>query len=251
VGAQYSEKEIWIYNIPLTAENANANLEDFAPIDWLTPDALLMRYSRGELEAYGLEDFRSLTEFALYYIGISKSSDSFSRLFKKAHEKRSRILGNETQFSPRARLTDELTIFLIFLFNIEDLQMLSWAPSEITSETFKPHQPLESSILASDAEKAFIKFLQTNYNDVKYPNYPKSSDGLYGIGFDRYSFFINDCISFKTPTATIRGARLYDPAFQDLPDLITIDGDDVELLKPEAIEDRVRRGDLSLRPDKA
>src|SRR5438270_625761 len=76
-----------------------------------------------DVEVENLDAFRQFSEFHLYYVGISKKGDSFSRLFNTAHEKRSRILGNEKQLNPTARLTDELTIFL---FDIEDLNIIQY-----------------------------------------------------------------------------------------------------------------------------
>ncbi|MEO6847962.1 MAG: hypothetical protein ABI254_11940, partial [Chthoniobacterales bacterium] len=87
------------------------------------------------------------------------------------------------------------------------------------------------------------------YNERNYPNYPISSDGLYKLGFDRYSFVINDCLSFKTPTARIRGA-CYNVSPSDIPDMIIIEGDNVELFTPEIMQERATRGDFSIKSAK-
>ncbi len=214
-------------------------------IAWYTPDRLFTSYGRNEIEIHGMEEFRPFTEFLLYYVGISKKSDSFSRLFATAHEKRSRILGNETQFTPTARLTDELTIFL---FEVEDLQFVSYSPEELTESAIQADMSIPPTILAADAEKAFVSLMQSRYNEEKFNSYPKGKDGLYNAGFDRYTFVINDCLTFITPTTRIRGARFFDFNPDDSPDFITIEGDNVELLTPDVIKDRVRQGDFAIRP---
>lgn len=216
------EKIINIYKI----DEAN---ETRTLIQWFTPDKLLYYYWKKRLLARNLEEFRRFTRFKLYYVGISKEQDSFSRLFKTAHEKRSRILGNERQFSDKARLSDELTLFL---FSVTDLQInTSGAEDEIPDDFFSGFRvPVE--VMTADAEKALVKILQTKYNTIKFRNYPEGRDGLQGVPYDHYSFFIEEDIEFDSGTDTIRGASTMfttDPTLS--PDWICIENGSVTLVK--------------------
>jgi hypothetical protein len=123
---------------------------------------------------------------------------------------------------------------MIFLFNVEDLVITTYSDEDIKSEGFA-FVDISPEMLAADAEKAFIKIMQCKYNTQKYAAYPKSLDGLYPLGFDRYSFIINECISFKTKTARVRGARFYEFNKNDEPDFIAIDQNSgsVDLITPE------------------
>ncbi|GAA5140880.1 hypothetical protein GCM10023213_24170 [Prosthecobacter algae] len=205
------------------------NLEECKVVHWLTPDRLFTFYAQGILEVEGLENYRKFTTVDLHYVGLSRRNDSFSRLFRTAHENRSRILGNETQITPTARLTDEL---MIFMFNVEDMQIVSMGIEDLNEAdlNYEIH-PLPPAQLAADAEKAFIKILKSEYNLERYEKYPRSSDGLFNSGFARYGFVLNECYSFKTETATIKGARYYDFNRADQPDLILVEGETVRLIK--------------------
>ncbi len=139
---------------------------------WATTDKLLYDIWRGRFVIKGEFDIRKFTKYELYYVGISTKQDSFSRLFKNGHKNRTKILSNETQITPTGRLTDEI---YIFFFDIEELQISQYG--------FEDDIELLTAInkvwLIADAEKAFIKILDSKYNEVKYENYPQGEDGLY------------------------------------------------------------------------
>ena len=131
--------------------------------------------------------------------------------------------------TPTARLTDEL---MIFMFEVEALQIQSLGnnDTDVDDSAFDITQ-LDCSALAADAEKAFVKILNAEYNLEKYSNYPRGIDGLFGIGLARYSFVINECYTFETTTASIKGAKFYDFNVSDQPDLVFIEGERVALVK--------------------
>lgn len=199
-------------------------------VHWFTPDRLFYCYSRDKVSVSGMQDYRAFTSFYLYYIGLSKEGDSFSRLFETAHENRSRILGNETQMSPTARLTDEL---MLFLFKVEDLQISTYGTEDFVDddEPFEFEKPTDPILLATDAEKAFVKMMQSSYNTKKFPSYPRSKDGLWGRGFARYGFVIEEHLSFTTDHESIRGGMIYKIPHPERADMILIDGETVTLLK--------------------
>ncbi|MDC0710479.1 hypothetical protein POL68_18520 [Stigmatella sp. ncwal1] len=199
---------------------------------WFTVEKLLWEHSRGTVRVPNLKEYRDLMTFRLLYVGISKQGDSFSRLFAKGHEKRAKILSNESQLRDAARLTDEL---FIFLFDVHQTRINSVDPaekSEVMKELFELSSPDKMRIVA-DAEKAFVKILNTKYNTLKYTNYPYGVDGLYNQGFDRYGYFVDEDITFQTESALIRGGYAGTATRFTNPDLILVEGDTVNLVKVE------------------
>ncbi|EBV3304200.1 hypothetical protein DOH45_24615 [Salmonella enterica subsp. enterica serovar Enteritidis] len=115
---------IGLYDFPIVIDLGSRSIKIYNPetpelesLYWATTDKLLFDSWRNRLSIKGLHDTSPFTKYDLYYVGISKEGDSFSRLFKNGHKNRLRILTNESQCSPTARLSDEL---YIFLFDIDD-----------------------------------------------------------------------------------------------------------------------------------
>lgn len=189
---------------------------------WATTDKLLFDSWRNRISVKGLDDTSAFTKYDLYYVGISKKGDSFSRLFANGHDNRLRILTNETQYTPTARLSDEL---YIFLFDIDD-----YGVKILTEDDCTPPSFLDKRKLAADAEKAFIEILQSKYNLQRYPSYPKGRDGLFDSGLTSYSYVIDEDITFLTATAKIRGAHYLLPNDPRPHDFIHIQGDEVNVI---------------------
>jgi hypothetical protein len=200
------------------------NKEDNEPVYWATPDRLLIDHWRQHKIINGFKNFRELTKFYLYYVGISKKSDSISRLFSQAHKNRVKILTNERQINSTARLTDELYIFLF------DIKPQITVVSGDDMPRFDGELETDKIKTISDAEKAFVKIMNSKYNSEKYENYPKSKDGLYDEGLERYGYVIDESISFETDTVTIWGQEDFFDEELRAADLILIEGDKVELL---------------------
>lgn len=80
-------------------------------LTWFTPDILLYLMWQGKINVKVKEefDFRVFTNFELYYVGISKENDSFTRLFKDAHKGRTSILTNGHPKNFGSRMSDELS----------------------------------------------------------------------------------------------------------------------------------------------
>ena len=195
---------------------------------WFTPDRLMFFYWRGKIKVENLQDFQKFTRYALYYVGISTKGDSFSRLFETAHEKRSRIMGNETQFRPEARLTDEL---MLFLFKVEDLNVITYDGDKSDEELESIPDFIDPARLAADAEKAFVKMMKAKYNTQQYANYPVSSDGLWNQKWDSYRYGIAEPISFVSGQVLFNGGRmLYQQSPWPHSDTISIRGEKVEIV---------------------
>lgn len=194
-------------------------------LQWFTPDIFLYLISRNKLSTVSYNqtfDYSQFRRFELYYVGISKSGDSFSRLFEQAHHGRLKILTNASVKSYGSRLTDELSIFL---FDIDQMN-INVLNSFKEYQTDFNYYSNEISVIA-DAEKAFIKLLKTEYNTVMYENFPKSKDGLYNDNLARYGYDIQEDITFYTETVEFNGSS---NMFGNK-DIIMVEGDEAEVIK--------------------
>ena len=195
--------------------------EEIRIIETMTPKMVLA------LKSYGFDslfvnftNFIKLNRYYLHYIGISKSQDSFSRLVVKPHDKRLRILSNENTFDKNTRLTDEI---MLLFFKIEPFRI------QIVNNTID--NSLNYTRLISDAEKAFISILNSDYNKIKYKDYPKTNDGLYNDNFTGYSYKLGNLLTLVTSDTTITGDMFSEYNLMcENADTIMIQGDSVELI---------------------
>ena len=200
------------------------NMED-EPIYWCTPNILLYQWFNEVVSLDGLESAWDLMRFKMHYVGISTKNDSFQRLFETGHKARTEILTNERQLSPESRVSDEL---VLFMFRVEPSVIETFiSEGDIDSMWLEPDQYPDQKAYAADAEKALVKIMDSQYNEKKFPNYPKGTDGLWGKGLDRYGFHFEELVEFVTDKCSIRGGK---PFGRDQPDLILIDGAEVELI---------------------
>jgi len=198
-------------------------------IDWFTTEKFLYNLSYQPSFFSGFESYRDFTKYYLHYIGISKKNDSFSRLVVKPHDNRLRILSNEHPHNKGSRVTDEI---ILFFFDINSLEIKQYLHPTDFNELGK--NELEDRIRTfKDAEKAFVKILNTNYNKVKFKDYPNYPDTLINSTVERYSFSINENIEFITDDTTIFGARENYGLSKDQADFILVDKEtgSVELMK--------------------
>jgi hypothetical protein len=113
------------------------------------------------------------------------------------------VLSNESQLVSDSRLTDEVILFFfesnpLFIHTFEDDEDLS---------SFGLDMPFTESQASADAERAFTKSLETQYNSIKYKSFPKGKGGLYDLGLARYAHTIAEDITFITPSSSFRGGR--------------------------------------------
>ncbi|TKI56353.1 hypothetical protein E8L90_13265 [Brevibacillus antibioticus] len=193
---------------------------------WFTPTSFLYQNSHqtvtARTDADHDFDFRQFCTFELLYVGISKENDSLTRLYENAHHARLDILTNLHPKSSSSRVTDEL---FIFLFDVKYLNVNTFGTIEEFKKDFG-YEPDKLKIIA-DAEKAFVKLLDTEYNSIKYSKYPFSGDGLYSDELERYGYSIAEDISFYTKSVDFHGA--YDD--REPRDLIIVEGSKAEIVK--------------------
>ena len=195
-------------------------------LDWFTTEKLLYDRSHDHPAFHGFDNYRELATYDLFYVGIAKKGDSFERLVANGHKKRMDILANEPQRHPHSRVSDET--YLLF-FTIRTFGVQTFGPGDDMSEVGVDFTRERKRIVA-DAEKAFVKLLDPQYNDQKYATYPRSIDGLYGSGLRAYAYVIDENIVLNTGTATIKGAHDQLHPISNNADGILIRGEDVRLI---------------------
>jgi len=188
-----------------------------------TPENILWYRSRETAGVLGLDNYADIMIYDLLYVGIAKKGDSYDRLIAKGHHARQEILSNEPQRYPGARVTDEI---FIFLFRPEPLFITTFgSDTNIDLDFGYDHKKI-----IADAEKAFVKLLQPNYNTVRFKQYPKGLDGLYDSKLDRYSYSIGEAITFNTPHGQIKGGRNGDlGGLSNKADFISVDKESAKL----------------------
>jgi len=158
-------------------------------------------------------------------LALAKTGDSYDRVVAKGHHARTEILANEPQRYPGARVSDET---YLFLFRTNSLVIQTFEPEhDFDDDDFSGQ--LERKRVVADAEKAFVSLLKPGYNKVQFAHYPKGTDGLYGAGFSRYGYLINEDVAFNTPHGRVRGARDPHGSISNSADFILVDGEDVRL----------------------
>ncbi|MCR4377229.1 MAG: hypothetical protein NUV50_03935 [Rhodospirillales bacterium] len=198
-------------------------------LDWFTTEKLLFDKWRGKQGIHGLDLLRDLARYELLYAGISKQENAFERLLNKPHDKRLRILANEQQVTDGARVTDET---FLFFFKTDVFRVHTYDIDDDFHEMVREPDLSDTRILA-DAEKAYISFIQSRYNTIKYKCYPRGADGLFGTGLNRYCYVIGEDLTFHGPGATIVGAfEASLPASNDA-DGIFVEGENAVLIKAQ------------------
>jgi hypothetical protein len=200
---------------------------------WYTTESLLFSKWRRDPRIKRLNNYRDFTTYDLHYVGISTEQDSYQRLLANAHQKRVAILSNETQYVPDARLTDEIYLFFfrsdpLFVHTFDDVDDFS---------SFGMEMPFTDKQASADAEKAFNKLLEPDYNTIRFKSFPKGKNGLYEAGLARYAHTVDEDIAFKTSTATFRGGYDIFGMGATPADAIIVTGEDVELYKHDEDKD--------------
>lgn len=197
-----------------------------------TPDSVYWHRSRDSRYVSGFNNHAAVCNYDLLYIGIANSSGSFDRLIKKAHHGRLDILSQENIRYPEPgnRVSDEI---ILFTFDIEPLIIQSWGAEHDDPDMDQMITTFDLNRSVADAEKAFISMLRPQYNKVIYGQYPKGEDGLYDAGFDIYQYFLNENITFNTPSGVFAGKRDVS-GFGFEGDAITVQGDSVHVYASES-----------------
>ncbi len=204
---------------------------EFKAKRYFTPDSVYYQRSRDSKFVSGFNNYKAVCNYDLLYVGIANSKGSFDRLIKKAHHGRLDILTQENirYPDPSNRVSDEI---ILFTFDIEPLIIQSWGDEHDDPNMEEMINTFDLERSVADAEKAFISMLRPQYNKVVYEQYPKGKDGLYESGFDIYQYFLNENITFNTPSGVFVGKRDVS-GFGFEGDAITVQGEDVRVFRVE------------------
>lgn len=205
-------------------------------IAWLTPERLIYEYSQNVIEVTGLDGWGELFKYKILYIGKATDEDIWKRL--TGHETLQEILSKEFPLKYGSLPTHEITLLLFkinafenfeVLGNFQDMQNIDKILNEKEFESlFVLKAPPEEKNIFLDAEKAFIKLLNPEYNEVKFKSYPKSKDGLYKEKFDFFSYKIRDNIIL-----ICKGTEIFGSIDDNESDTIQIiDNKEVKIIKP-------------------
>ena len=199
-------------------------------INWWTVEKLVYERSMNCPFIKGLNSYRNFSKYNIHYIGISLENDSLTRLVTIPHDKRIRILSNEWPLNTGSRLTDEI---VLFFFDIQSCDINTYDQNNPNLFITSPSSiKVDKKNIIADAEKALVKILNSQYNEIKYQNYPKSKDGLWNFPVDTLIYFFGDSYEFVTNNVSIVGNyTVYDVDKDNKADFIIADKKNVQLIK--------------------
>ena len=193
---------------------------------WLSPDKFLHLYWCNILTATIKGDIREFTKFLVHYVGKSTDQPVYDRL--TGHYTLQEILSLERPLIKGSLPTHEITLLL---FKIADVLEISIFGDDVETfiDNIEGKNMPDVKTISLDAEKALIKLLNPEYNHPtkRFPNYPKSTDGLYQYNFNRFVYQIKDDITLEYSDVNIFGNTE-----ENLADIIAIEENEtIEILK--------------------
>jgi hypothetical protein len=206
-------------------------------ISWLTPERLIYEYSHSTIEVGGMAGWGELVKYNILYVGKSTDQDIWERL--TGHEKLQDILSQKASLKFGTLPTHEICLLLFKIDAFENINILGnfkdfdnmevfLNKSEINN-LFKLEPILDDKSIFLDAEKAFVKCLNPEYNKVKFKSYPKSNDGLYQFELDFYSYTLRENIVLTTNELEIFGS-LED---NDSDTIQIVNNEEISICKPK------------------
>ena len=225
ISVDFGPKLVQFFDGKLADVDQSPDVEPFA---WFTTEKLIHDRGRDVAGVRGFNRFREFAKYDLLYVGIAKSTDTFSRLFDGAHQARQRALSNERPRRTGARVTDEL-----FLFPLKVVPLVLRELDVGDSLSSKSYQDwvAHSKTIVVDAEKALVSLLGPDYNVEQFRSFPKSTDGLYGYGYERYGFVLAENMTFATVDQSFVGSRTALGLSDEYADLVVVSDSGVELRK--------------------
>lgn len=204
-------------------------------VNWFTPDRLIHYYQRGEVRLDNFDNYRELWKFQVHYVGIATRQDSFDRLFRGAHRKRCKILGIEPTANRDSHISDEL---VILIFDFEEMRMTTfgkldpdWDFSKVLNDSL-----LAETEISAEAERVFVNFMKTKYNEVRFTSYPKQQTPAFKEKqFEICSFYIDENITLISNGVEFKGSHnphLYF-AVSPQPDVIAISDGGLSISKAD------------------
>lgn len=212
-------------NLPVSQVNGIQIFDkDMKFILWLSPDKLLHLFWNKIIKANIIGDLRPFTTYLVHYVGKATDQEIWQRL--TGHKTLQEILSIENPFNYGTLPTHEIILLLFRVSDLISIRTMGNNVDDFVKQMFGHNLPNDKDV-SLDAEKLLIKLLDPNYNNKKFPNYPKSTDGLYKFSFDSFMYHIAEEITLKYSER-----ELHFSCNQMHSDLIKIKGNkDVEVIK--------------------
>lgn len=171
---------------------------------WLSPDKFLHLHWNKEIESTVTGNIKHFTKFMVHYVGKSTDQPIHERL--TGHYTLQDILSIERPLISGSLPTHEI---MLLLFRVTDAYKISILEDDINSfvENMQGKNVPDKKTVSLDAEKALVKLLNPEYNhpSKRFSNYPKSTDGLFKFGFNRYIYGIKENITLQYSDVEIVG----------------------------------------------
>lgn len=198
---------------------------------WLSPDKFLHLFWSRILKANIKGDIKEFTNFKVHYVGKSTDQPIYERL--TGHYTLQDILSLEIPMHKGALPTHEI---MLLLFKVSDGVKVSILEDDIEGfiENIEGKNMPDRKTVSLDAEKALVKLLNPEYNHPtkRFPNYPKSKDGLYQFKFNRFIYQIKENITLEYSDVTIVGN--IDENQSDI--IAIVENETIEIIKIEDIK---------------
>jgi hypothetical protein len=191
---------------------------------WLSPDKFLNLHSNKQVEATLTGDYRLLSTFEILYVGKATDQKVWDRL--SSHATLQQILSLVRPIGATIP-THEICLLLFEVASKWEINIYDPAdlPANIGEELTSNALPSHDKV-SLDAEKALVRLLDPTFNTVKFKKYPKSDDGLFQFGYDRFTFQFLEDIVFNT-----KGNSIYCSVNENECDFIgVIDNKELELI---------------------
>ena len=206
---------------------ADVDADSAELLEWFTTEKLIHERGRFVPWLTGFSRFREFATYDLQYVGIATKTSTFDRLFEGSHHARQRILSTEWVRRQGSRVTDET---YLFSFRVAPTILRTLGDGKPPSTASGAAWEEQRVRVVKDAEKAFAHLLDPEYNTETYANYPRSTDGLFGDGFQRYGFVLAENLTFQAPAGTFHGSRPSEfLTIDDHADMLIVEGDQVSV----------------------
>jgi len=188
---------------------------------WLSPDKFIYEILNGHLEGRLDGDIDEFISFIVHYVGKATDQNIWDRL--TGHYTLQQILTLQKPMIDGSLPAHEVTLLLL---KIDDLLSVSILSDDFLYE--EDGLPSEKTV-SLDLEKMLVKLLNPEFNHPtkRFPNYPKSKDGLHKFEYNNFSYQILDAVKLK-----YERSEIYGNIDENLADLILIkENESVEIIK--------------------
>lgn len=178
-------------------------------ITWFSPDKLFQKHWNGQLIAKFSNDYKNMLEYKVHYVGKSTEQNICARL--TGHSTFQQILLNEEPLVFGNIPSNEIMILLLRIKDNNSITIFDEDSSDDDlSHLIEGYYFPNDKIISSDAEKALIKYLQPQYNNILYNSFPNKKDLINSDFHSEISYAFSDPITLIYNKGIIKGGSLYD-----------------------------------------